>query len=120
MVPNFSIDNNKKVRQDISIYTDVPVFSYNSEGVVFDYLASLEANTGLEFNKVSYQMNADVKTDYAFMEKSSVDDNDILMYVDNYVLVSTKDTLYLNLEQVKNITVGVLNNTLDRVNDYFK
>ena len=118
MIEKKWIDNNKKVRQDISIYTDVPVFSYNSEGVVFDYLASLEANTGLEFNKVSYQMNADVKTDYAFMEKSSVGDNDILMYVDNYVLVSTKDNLYLSLDQIKNITVGVLNNTLDRVNDY--
>ena len=118
MIEKKWIDNNKKVRQDISIYTDVPIFSYNSEGVVFDYLTSLENNTGLEFNKVSYLISSDPKTDYAFMEKSSVGENDILMYVDNYVLVSTKDTLYLNLEQVKNITVGVLNNTLDRVNDY--
>ena len=51
MIEKKWIDNNKKVRQDISIYTDVPVFSYNSEGVVFDYLASLETNTGLEFNE---------------------------------------------------------------------
>ena len=112
------IDNNKKTRQDISIYTDIPVFSYNSEGVAFDYLKSLEANTGLEFNKVSYLLSTNPKTDYAFMEKSNVEDNDILMYVDNYVLVSTKDMLYLSLDQVKNITVGVLNNTLDKVNDY--
>ncbi len=118
MIEKKWIDNNKKTRQDISIYTDIPVFSYNSEGVAFDYLKSLEANTGLEFNKVSYLLSTNPKTDYAFMEKSNVEDNDILMYVDNYVLVSTKDMLYLSLDQVKNITVGVLNNTLDKVNDY--
>ncbi len=118
MIEKKWIDNNKKTRQDISIYTDIPVFSYNSEGVAFDYLKSLEANTGLEFNKVSYLLSTNPKTDYAFMEKSNVEDNDILMYVDNYVLVSTKDMLYLSLDQVKNITVGVLNNTLDKFNDY--
>ena len=112
------IDSNKKTLQDISIYTDVPVFSYNSEGIVFDYLNNLEISTGLEFNKVPYKIGDEIKTKYAFKQSDSLTDNDILMYTDNYVLV-TKDTkLYNNPMEIKNITVGILDNTLDKVNSY--
>lgn len=112
------IDSNKKTLQDISIYTDVPVFSYNSEGIVFDYLNNLEISTGLEFNKVPYKIGDEIKTKYAFKQIDSLNDNDILMYTDNYVLV-TKDTkLYNNPSEIKDINVGILDNTLDKVNSY--
>ncbi len=112
------IDNNKKVLQDISIYSDVPIFSYNSDGYVFDFLKSLEFTTGLEFNKISYTLGSTVKTEYAFLEKQDYDDKDIIMYTDNFVLVTTGKEIYENPRDIKNITVGVLNNTLDIVNTY--
>ena len=112
------VDNNKSVLQDISVYTNVPIFSYNSEGIIFDYLDSLEKDTGLDFNKVSYTIGNEVKTDYAFMVKTEYDANDILMYQDNYVLVTASNTVYTNPTEIKGITIGVLNNTLDTVNNY--
>ena len=112
------IDSNKKTLQDISIYTDIPVFSYNSEGIIFDYLNNLELSTGLEFNKVPYKIGDDIKTEYAFKQKDSLDTNDILMYTDNYVLVTKDSKIYNNPSEMKNITVGILNDTLDKVNGY--
>ena len=111
------IDNNKKVLQDISIYTDVPIFSYSSDGIIFDYLKSLEHDTGLEFNKLSYNVSNQAKSNYAFMVKDSYDNKDILMYTDNYVLVTKNGVLYNEPTEIKNITVGILNNTLDIVNN---
>ena len=112
------IDNNKKVLQDISLYTNVPVFSYNGEGYVFDFLSSLEGVTGLEFNKISYVIGNNVKTDYAFMQKNNLESSDILMYTDNYVLVTSSVKLYNKPSEIKNITVGVINNTVDLVSGY--
>ncbi len=112
------IDNNKKTLQDISIYTDIPVFSYNSEGMIFDYLNNLEISTGLEFNKVPYKIGDDIKTDYAFKQKDGLDNNDILMYTDNYVLVTKNNKMYNSPTEIKNITVGILNGTLEKVNNY--
>ena len=112
------IDNNKKTLQDISIYTDIPVFSYNSEGMIFDYLNNLEISTGLEFNKVPYKIGDEIKTDYAFKQKDNLDTNDILMYTDNYVLVTKNNKIYNSPTEIKNITVGILNNTLEKVNSY--
>lgn len=111
------IDNNKKVLQDISLYSDVPVFSFNSDGVIFDFLKNVEGTTGLEFNKISYIIGKDVKTDYSFQEKDKIEDKDILMYQDNYVLVS-KNKIYTSPTEMKGISVGVLENTIDLVNNY--
>ena len=118
MIEKKWIDSNKKSLQDISIYTDVPVFSYNSEGVVFDFLTYLETNTGLEFNKISYSVGNTPKVSLAFMETEELQDNDVLMYTDNYVLLTTNNKKYNNPKEIKNISVGVLNNTLDIVNNY--
>ena len=112
------IDSNKKSLQDISIYTNVPVFSYNSEGVVFDFLTYLETSTGLEFNKLSYSMDNEPKTSLAFQQTSELQDNDILMYTDNYVLLTTNNKKYNSPKEIRNISVGVLNNNLDIVNNY--
>lgn len=112
------IDNNKNQRFDISIYSNVPVFSYNGDGVVFDFLNSLESNTGLEFNKISYTTSNSSKSDYAFKIVNSVSENDILMYEDNYVLITLDGVVYNDPTEMKNIVVGVLNDNLDSVNNY--
>ncbi len=112
------IDSNKKSLQDISIYTDVPVFSYNSEGVVFEFLNYLETNTGLEFNKLSYTVGNTPKTSLAFVETEEIQDNDVLMYTDNYVLLTANNKKYNSPKEIKNISVGVLNSNLDVVNNY--
>ncbi|MBR1377001.1 MAG: GGDEF domain-containing protein [Bacilli bacterium] len=118
MIEKKWIDSNKKELQDISIYTDVPIFSYNSEGIVFDFLESLESNTGLEFNKISYVIGSEIKTDYAFMETPEVTKDDVLMYQDNYALITKDGIVYNSPSDIKNITVGVLENNLDIVNKY--
>src|SRR5574344_496345 len=112
------VDNNKKKLLDISIFNDIPVLNYHGEGVVFDFLNSLESDTGLEFNRISYAMSDAAKTDYAFQQKDSVDDNDILLYQDNYVLVTLNGKVYNTPSEMKNITVGVLNKDLDKINSY--
>lgn len=118
MIEKRWINNNKKELQDISIYTEIPIFSYTSNGIVFDYLNSLEKTTGFEFNKISYNQASNIKTDYAFMKVSEVTNSDILMYTDNYVLVTKNNKLYNSPEEIKNISVGVLNDTMDTVNKY--
>ena len=118
MIERNWINSNKKQLQDISIYTEIPVFSYTSNGIVFDYLKSLEKATGFEFNKISYSNASNIKTDYAFMEVNEMNSNDILMYEDNYVLVTKNNRIYNSPNEIKNISVGVLADTMDTVNKY--
>lgn len=112
------IENNKNLLQDFSIVDNVPIFSDAGTGVVFDFLTSLEENTGLDFNELSYSYGGNSTSDYAFKIVSKKEKNDILIYRDNFVLVTKEKMTYNTTADIKNISVGVLNNHLEEVEKY--
>lgn len=114
------IESNKNKVIDMGIINEIPVFNYNGEGIFFDFLNDLEKITGLEFNKVSYTIDASAKSDYAFKIVDKVTEKDILIYQDNYALLTKNKIKYSSLNKVKDLTVGVLNGDLNSANSYLK
>ncbi len=112
------IENNKNKLIDLSVINEVPIVSYNGEGIFFDFLNDLEKNTKLSFNKVAYKTSTDVKSEYALKVVDNYDNNAIKIYEDNYVLVTKNNKVYSNIDEIKNLTVGVLSSKLTQVNDY--
>jgi len=111
------IENNKNKIIDMSIINDIPILSYNGEGIILEFLNSLNTETGLSFNKISYKINEEIKSEYSFKMVDDVKENEILFYTDNYVLV-TKDKTYLNLDDINDLNIGVLDDNLETVNNY--
>ena len=111
------IESNKNKLIDMSIVNDIPILSYNGEGLILDFLNALNSDTNLAFNKISYKIGDEVKSDYAFKLVDTVGENDILVYTDNYVIL-TKNKTYLSLDELKGLTIGVLSEDLDIVNNY--
>ena len=112
------IENNKNKLIDLSVINEVPIVSYNGEGIFFDFLNDLEKNTKLSFNKVAYKTSTDVKSEYALKVVDNYDNSAIKIYEDNYVLVTKNNKVYSNIDEIKNLTVGVLSSKLTQVNDY--
>lgn len=112
------IEKNKNNVIDMSIINDIPILSYNGEGLIVDFLDSLKETTNLSFNKVSYNHGDEIKSEYSFELKSEVGENEILIYQDNYVLLTKKKVSYRSVDELKNLTIGVLNEDLDKVNNY--
>ena len=56
------IENNKQNLIDLGVSNDIPVLNYVGEGLVFDYFTDLEKNTGLEFNRISYNISDNITT----------------------------------------------------------
>src|SRR5574344_1540855 len=52
------IMKNKKTLVDINVPNNLSVISDDGEGIVFDYLGKIEKDTGLKFNKKSYNYPA--------------------------------------------------------------
>ena len=111
------IESNQNNVIDMAIVDGIPLLSYNGEGIIIDFLDSLNEETNLSFNKVSYQLSDNVNSEYAFKMVDTIEDNQILIYTDNYVLV-TKDQTYLSIEDLKGLTIGVLNENLNNINNY--
>lgn len=114
------IDNNKNKVIDISIMNNVPVFSYNGEGLMFDFVTAIQEVTGLDFNKIPYQLGTETNSSYVFTIKENLEKNDILIYEDSYVLLSNYPIVYNQLSDIKNLSIGVLSDNLENVNKYLK
>lgn len=112
------IENNKNDIVDISVANNIPIFSYEGEGVFFDFIEDIEKDTGLEFNELSYDIGTSDVSEYSFNISNEVKENDIIIYEDNYVIVSNKKGLYSKLEDIPNITVGVTKDNLENINFY--
>jgi len=112
------IEKNKNNLIDISIMSNAPVFSYNGEGLIFDFIKSTEEKTGLVFNKLSYQIDDDPSSEYSFQAVNKPGDNDIIMYEDSYVLLTNKNVKYNDLNELDSMVVGTITNELNNINYY--
>lgn len=110
------IEENKNNLIDLSVPSNVPVLSNAGSGTVFDFLKDLEKDTKLEFNKLSYTDEYD--SDYAVTLKETADSNDILLYRDNYALVTKTKVNYASVKDIENLTIGVLKEEKDDVSKY--
>ena len=109
------IENNKNRLIDLSIPSDAPILSNNGEGVIFDFLADLEEKTGLEFNKISYANSEKPISEYALKAVPQRNNNDILIYQDNYILVGQNNIKFVSTSEIKNLVVGVLEDDLETI-----
>ena len=114
------IEDNKNNIIDLSIVNNIPVFNYDGKGVFFDFIDAIEDDTGLNFNKLSYDYGKNPTADYAFKIKDKIEKNDILIYQDNYVLVTKNRIKYNNIDEITKLTIGVLDSDLKDINYYLK
>lgn len=114
------IESNKNKRFDFSIVTNIPIFSYDGEGIFLDFLNNMEEVTGLEFNRISTKLGDDLTSNYGFNIVDNVEDNDILIYEDNYIILSNKNIRYEDLNQIDNLVVGALSSDVSSIAYYLK
>ncbi len=120
ILENRWIENNKNKLIDLSIVNQIPVLNYNGNGLIFDFLNSLEKDTGLSFNKVSITATDNPKTEYAITATNQLSKNDLLFYEDCYAIITKENVKYNRLSDIKGITLGVLNSDLENLNKYLQ
>ena len=111
------IENNKNKVIDLAIFSGVPIINNNGSGIVFDFLDSLEKDTGLEFNKLSYMMGDETNYEYSVKVSSSLKDS-ILLYEDNYAVITKKKVYFNSPLDIKKLKIGVLKGEMDKVSAY--
>ena len=112
------IESNKNKVFDISIVNNIPIFNYKGNGVFFDFINEIEESTKLDFNPISYNYRVEPNSGYAFKITKELNDSDLLIYEDNYVLVGTSREKYNNLSEINNVKIGVFEDEMDLVSRY--
>ena len=105
---------------DINVYNDIPVYGFNGEGIIFNFLDYFTKNNNINFNKISYYSDTEMKdSDISFqmVNNNEKNDNDILLYRDHYVVLSLSSDDYFSLDDT--LEVGVLKRDNSILNNYF-
>lgn len=117
------ITNNVNNVIDVNVYNDIPVYGYNGNGIVFDFLNDFSNEYNINFNKISYYNTDTPKySDIAFKvlnNDEEVTSNDILLYKDDYVILSQDDNVIADLDDLINANVGVLDTDKELSDNYF-
>lgn len=112
------IEDNKNKVIDFSALNNIPIVSDNGSGLIFDFINDLENDTDLEFNELSYEEGNNPQTEYALSKKTKTSSKDLNLYQDNYALISKEKKYYTNIDEIKDLNVGVLNDNLKDVENY--
>ena len=111
------IEKNKTNVVDVAILNDVPIFGEEGEGVFFDFLDDFSKETEITFNKIPYKTNGNSKAKYSFeiTNNSSLEDDELLFYTDNYVLISKDNEEVKNISDLRKVTIGALESDLNKI-----
>lgn len=107
------ITENINNKIDIYVEKSLPIYSLNGKGVFYDFLDAFSEDTGLPINIST----TDAGTSYKLSNKPTLEDNDILIYKDHYVVIS-KDKEILSLENLNRKKIGIITNDINNISYY--
>lgn len=112
------IESNKNRVIDLSIITDIPVLNYDGKGIILDFINDFEKDTNLKFNRLAYNADDEKVSEYTFTTKTEVEDNDIVLCEDHYVLLTKQNQTFTHLEELEDMQIGVLKDDLAIIQAY--
>ena len=116
-------DNGGKVIS-IDVINDIPIYSNNGSGLVFDFLEYMKEETNLEFNKVPYLKGGkNFNSPYRFelIDGSTKISNDqLLIFSDSYVAIEKSERKINGLSDFNGRIIGVLADDYSTVSYYLE
>ena len=113
------IDSNKYNVIDVAVLNDIPILSYDGEGLVYDYLDYITDEQSLKFNIIPYKLDSSVDYNYKIDIVSDIKDDDIVLLKDNLVLITNNDLEYVDINDINNLKLGILSSDKEILIDYF-
>lgn len=118
------ISNNSDKKFDFEIVNNIPVYSMDGKGVLFDFIDSFEVDTELEFNKIAYQRETKPSTTglriHILDSDTKLTDKDLVIAEDGYVLISKDKTRYDNIREITDKVIGVFTDDVGELSYYLK
>jgi GGDEF domain-containing protein len=115
------IESNRNTVINVQIPNGIPLFSNEGSGIAFTFLDYFETQTGLEFNKVAYTIGQDNEATgnlfHILSSDKKLENNDLLFYSDNYVVVSKNNQKKVSLDDIDG-NIGVLEQDFNAVSSY--
>lgn len=113
------VDENsaKATLLNVNVLNNADVFGSNGTGVFYDFLDDFASKYDLKINKVTYEFGNNV-SGVSLNAKNIPSDNDEIIYVDHYVLISNKNEIINSQYDLNGKSIGILAKDLSYVSKY--
>ena len=107
----------------IDVVNDIPLYAYDGEGVVFEFLNYVNEQSTIEFNNIPYLKNSSPtsKSKYRFElidGSTKLNSNQLLFYTDSYVLVSKREMRINSIKDLEKLTLGLYKDDTQNIEYY--
>ncbi|MFR5857256.1 MAG: GGDEF domain-containing protein [Bacilli bacterium] len=111
------INDNINTIPNINVIDDANVFGKNGSGVFYEFLDDFTKEYKININPITFK-NGTNPSGITLGIKTNIDNNDIVFYKDNYVLVSKNNEIISQTQNLSGKTVGILTKDLSYVSTY--
>ena len=111
------ITKNVDTVQNVNVPNNIDIFGSQGSGVLYDFLADLEQEYGLNVNKITYNIGEEVG-EGSFKSVYTVKDDDVVFFKGHYVVISKNKKSISSITQLANKQVGILAADETRINQY--
>lgn len=111
------INNNKANVVTVNIRKDINTFSKDGEGVFYDFLDDISDEYDITINP--NVISSDENSEFGFNKGTSLTENDLLFFTDNYVLVSKNLSSIADINNLKDKKIGLLSSSSSFVAEYY-
>lgn len=118
------ITNNSDKKYDFEIVNNLPIYSMDGTGVIFDFINNFEIDTDLEFNKISYLKESSSQTSglriRILNNDTALSEQDLLIAEDGYIALSNQNVRYDKIADINNQVVGAMTNDIGEISYFLK
>ena len=111
------ITKNVDTVQNVNVPNNIDIFGSQGSGVLYDFLADLEQEYGLNVNKITYNIGEEVG-EGSFKSVYTLKDDDVVFFKGHYVVISKNKKSISSITQLANKQVGILAADETRINQY--
>ena len=113
------IESNKQNVIDIAVLNNIPILSYDGEGIIYDFLDYVTEKQSLKFNIIPYRLDSDLTYDYKVNMVTNPEENDIVLLEDNLVLITKNNKEYIDRKSVSGLNIGIISSDKELLDEYF-
>jgi len=82
-------------------------------------LDSIEEDLGIKFNRNAFKLDDNIDESYTFKLVNKAGEDDILIFRDNYVLITNTNNIYSKSSEINNLNIGVLSSDEFLIKSYY-
>ena len=103
--------------QNVYVLNNVDVYGKNGSGVFYDFIADLSKENNININKITFNDGEEVSTK-SFKIVYSLEEDDVLIGKEHYVVISKTKQNYSSLSQLTNKKVGIISQDEKMITKY--